>query len=69
MSDSQDWIFTFGYIHEHKGEPYRNKFVRIYGTYESAREEMAKRYGVTWAMQYANEEDAGVREYDLEEVE
>jgi len=64
----RDWIFTFGYGHEHHGEPYHNKFVRIHGTFESARAEMVERYGRRWSMQYPNEKEAGVREWNLEEV-
>ena len=41
------YIFTFGAGQLHEGH-----YVKIYGTYESAREEMIARYGKKWCMQY-----------------
>ena len=45
------WIFTFGW-----GQRYQNKYVKIWGTYESAREKMFERYGKAWAFQYSEKE-------------
>lgn len=45
------WIFTFGYGQENEG-----KFVRIHGTYESARGKMFSEFGDKWAFQYSQEE-------------
>ena len=42
------WIFTFGYGQKHAGH-----YVRIWGTYESAREMMMDKYGAEWAFQYS----------------
>lgn len=47
----QWWIFTIGY-----GFPNQNSYVKIKGTYESAREEMFKRYGDKWSSQYSLKE-------------
>lgn len=63
----QDWIFTFGF--GQYGGKLRNSFVWIHGTYDSAREEMVRCFGLKWAMQYANEKAAGVEEYNLKEIE
>lgn len=45
------WIFTFGSGQEHEG-----KYVRIKGTYMSARQKMVEKYGTHWAFQYSEEE-------------
>lgn len=59
----QDWIFTFGCGHAHP-----NGYVKIYGTFDSARAEMFRRYGPKWSMQYVNEDEAGVARWNLKEV-
>lgn len=41
------YIFTFGVGHKHGGH-----YVKIRGTYESARKEMFERFGKDWAFQY-----------------
>ena len=63
----REWIFTFGFAHTHPktGEPLRGRFVRITGTFESARVEMIRRFGQAWAFQYASEAEAGVAQYHL----
>lgn len=58
-----DWIFTFGI-----GGPRAGMFVRIRGTFMSARGEMLRRYGREWAFQYRSEEEAGVAAYGLTEL-
>lgn len=45
------WIFTFGYGQEHEG-----KYVKVWGTYGSAREKMCAKYSYHWAFQYSLEE-------------
>lgn len=47
----ETWIFTFGQGQEHAGH-----YVRIRGSYGSAREEMFRRYGDKWAFQYSEQE-------------
>lgn len=64
----QDWYFTFGRGDEHNGEPYRDKFVKIHGTFEGARLEMFMRYGRAWSMQHESAAAAGVKTFKLEEV-
>lgn len=59
----QDWYFTFGCAHQHP-----NGYVKIRGTFGSAREEMMNRFGRIWAFQYDSPEHAGVDEYNLYEV-
>lgn len=60
---SREWIFTFGH-----GQPHFPGFVRIYGTFHGAREEMVRRYGTRWSMQYESEEQAQVARWNLKEV-
>ena len=45
------WIFTFG-----TGQPHAGHYVRIYGTFDSAREKMFRKYGSAWGFQYSEEE-------------
>ena len=47
----QDWIFTFGCGQKHSGH-----YVKIFGTFDSARAEMFRRYGDEWCMQYTADE-------------
>lgn len=63
IESSREWIFTFGWGHH----PNQNYFVRIFGTYVSAREIMVRNFEQKWSMQYASEEEAGVSEYNLTE--
>ena len=51
MDEKQWWVFTFGYGQKHEGH-----YVKIYGTYEKAREMMFKLYGQEWAFQYTTAE-------------
>lgn len=50
MKDKQWYIFTFG-----SGQPHAGEYVRIYGTYGSARDKMFEKYGDRWAFQYTEE--------------
>jgi hypothetical protein len=62
----RDWVFTFGYG-QHEGK-HRHNFVRIRGTFIGAREEMVRRYGRAWSMQYEDEAEAGVQQFGLTEI-
>ena len=59
----QHWYFTWGF-----GQQYPNCYTKIYGTYNSARDEMIRRFGERWAFQYDSPEDAGVERWDLTEI-
>jgi hypothetical protein len=64
MNNKENWYFTFGFGHEN-----RNGYVKIYGTFSEAREEMFKRYGQKWSMQYNESNFKGQPEkYGLHEV-
>lgn len=43
-----NWYFTFGHGQQHGP----NGYVVIHGTFALAREEMFRRYGPKWSMQY-----------------
>ena len=45
-----NWYFSFGH-----GQPNFNRYVKIFGTIHSSREEMFKRFGREWSMQYTEE--------------
>ena len=50
--DKDKWyIFTFGY-----GQPNEGKYVKVWGTYETARQKMVAIYGLNWAFQYSEEQ-------------
>ena len=61
----QDWFFSFGYDHAHS-----NKFVRIYGTHNSARGEMFRRYGQKWSFQYSGtaKQEQKLNQYSIIEL-
>ncbi len=59
----RDWIFTFG-----MGQPHAGHFVRIFGTMDTAREEMVRRFSTKWSMMYGSEDAAGVSKYNLKEL-
>lgn len=63
MAPKREWIFTFGINHKHSG-----KFVRIFGTYDDAREVMFLMHSDAWGFQYPDEDAAGVAKYNLEEL-
>ena len=48
---AESWIFTFG-----SGQKYEGYFVRIFGTYNTARKKMFDKYGRAWCMQYSEKE-------------
>ena len=45
------WIFTFGVGHPHEGH-----YVKIWGTFGSARQKMFEKYGDQWSFQYSEQE-------------
>lgn len=45
------WYFSFGSGHQH-----HDGYVKIEGTFSEARNEMFRRYGAKWCMQYTEEE-------------
>lgn len=49
--EEEYYIFTFGI-----GTPNKNKYVKIYGNYESARQKMVDSFGLNWAFQYSEGE-------------
>lgn len=51
MDNEQYWIFSFG-----SGQQYEGYYVKIFGTFRSAREEMFRRFGKHWSMQYTEQE-------------
>ena len=57
---NEAWLFSFGYGHE-----YPNRYVRIEGTYLETRDEMVRRYGVSWAFQYPESEEAELNDHDM----
>lgn len=59
----QDWYFTFGCGQRHAG-----CYTVIRGTHASARQEMHRRYGDQWSMQYPSAEAVGVEKWELKEV-
>ena len=63
MAEREYSIFTFGC-----GQVHANHYVKIYGDPDSAREEMFRRFGKKWSMQYKNEEDAQVKKWGYKEI-
>lgn len=51
MEEKQWWTFTFRCGQQHEG-----MYVKIYGTFKSARRKMFERYGSKWAFQYNEKE-------------
>lgn len=49
--EKTNWIFTFGSNHA-----FPKRYVKIYGTYQSARSAMMKAFGSKWAFQYSEQE-------------
>lgn len=64
VEKTEDWFFTFGGGHAHP-----LGYVKIHGTFSSAREEMVRRYGNKWSMQYDSQGFSGqAARYGLKEV-
>lgn len=63
--EKQWYYFTFASASE-----YGNKYVKFYGTYSEAREQMLKHFGDKWAFQYDEKGFAGqIEMYGLQEIE
>lgn len=43
----QNWYFSFGH-----GQIHRGRYVKIFGTFRSARDQMFAHFGPRWSMQY-----------------
>jgi hypothetical protein len=69
-NEEREWVFTFGSAHHHPttGEPLARRFVRIKGTWLSARKRMLALFGQKWSMQYDSAAAAGVERYGLREL-
>lgn len=65
-----EWIFTFGsnHIGEIDGCLY-GKYMVVKGTFNSAREIINQYAGNAFAFQYASRDDAGVKKYNMQEVQ
>ena len=50
FEEEQNWIFTFG-----SGQVNAGKYVKIHGTFTSARKEMFRRYNSNWCFQYSEQ--------------
>ena len=59
----QNWYFTFG-----TGQGHDNCFVKIFGTYDSARQFMVDRFGDKWGFQYSSADEAGTKRWKLQEI-
>jgi hypothetical protein len=60
----QWWTFTFG-----MGHPlFAGMYIDIFGTYTSARETMFEVFRNKWSRQYGSHEEAGVEEFELQEI-
>jgi hypothetical protein len=64
-----NWYFTFMQKQE-----YKNRYVKIFGTFFEAREKMVKAFGDQWCIQYSEEEFIpqiemfGLRELEIRKV-
>ncbi len=64
METTENWYFTFG-----SGQAHPNGYVKIHGTFNSARDHMHKLYGSKWAFQYSEEEFMPqIKRWGLKEV-
>lgn len=60
----QWYYFTFLY-----GSENRNKYVKFFGTYSEAREQMFSHFGDKWGFQYTEKEFAGqIEKFGLQEL-
>lgn len=51
MTNEGWYYFTFGWGQQNGGH-----YVKFYGTYETARQQMIDRYGLSWGFQYSEDE-------------
>jgi hypothetical protein len=68
--DERGWIFTFGegHVHPLTNEDLSGRFVRIKGTFMSARQQMLDAFGAKWAGQYESGAQAGIDRFELTEL-
>ena len=59
----QNWFFTFGSDHG-----YENCYIKIKGTISTSRDIMNSLFGSRWAFQYPSEIKAGVKKWNLQEI-
>jgi hypothetical protein len=64
MEKTQDFFFTFGL-----GTILKDKYAKINGTFESAREEMFRLFGRGWCMQHTAEDFDGTGLTEIEDNE
>ena len=65
FEEEQNWIFTFG-----SGQVNAGKYVKIHGTFTSARKEMYRRYEDKWSRQYSEQNwNANTSKYYSQETE
>ena len=57
MENKQWYIFTFG-----SGQLHQGHYVRLFGTYETARRKMIDLFGLKWAFQYSEDEWEDLKE-------
>ncbi len=61
---TETWYFTFGFSHA-----FPRGYMKITGTFHTARNKMIEKFGTKWSMQYSEEQFAGqVEKYGLHEV-
>jgi hypothetical protein len=62
--------FGAGQVDPRTGHSMANRFVRVEAaTRQAARAAMFERFGKAWAFDYRTEEEAGVRQYGLVEID
>lgn len=52
MSEEQNYYFTFML----RQEELKDKYVKVFGTYNEARAKMVNNFGIEWAFQYTEKE-------------
>ena len=63
MAQKQNWIFTWGY-----GQAFPNQYIKIFGTFDSARQEMFERFDSKWSFQYPESEEQDLKRHFMTEV-
>lgn len=68
----KEFIFTFGFDHKHpdSGRRLSGCYTVVEGEdAEDARNKMMAKFGTKWAFQYVNRQQAGVKKYNLQQVQ
>ena len=63
-SKEKEWLFSFGCLHP----LYHDKYIKIKGTFESARGEMIRRFGDNWIHQYKEKEEDYLKSHGITEI-